>query len=268
MDNLINDNQLVDNGNLETPNGAGQEPSNQGAPQGSPEVELKTYDFAGVKVNGADPNLATAHKSYKDAVSHIQTLTAKVKELESSKASTNSKEPQKNEQQGQEVNKIDFVYNEVLESKFEKHKAQVYSKLEQNLGEEFNAIRPMMEQALQNLSPIEKSRINIEGLSKVALGELAYSRMVKTPEQQMQNPQYQQAAINNPNVRENVIANELNKYQNQETLPPNMPNNVGNTPIANEGDKPAKTFKGAADRAKKARIAKQQGGYRGVQGIR
>ena len=85
----------------------------------------------------------------------------------------------------------------------------------------------------------------------------------------MNDQQYQQAAVNNQEVRQGVIADTLNKYQSQETLPPNMPNNVGTTPIANEGDKPAKTFKGAAERAKRDRKAReQQQGYRGVQGIR
>ena len=259
--------------NPETPTGAGQDnPTNPGTQQmSSPEVEMQTYDFAGVKVTGADPNLAQAQQSYKEAQTYINTLNAKIKELESAKPQVTKQEnvptPNNNQPLNDANQKIDFVYNKFLETEFNSNRDRVYTQLQTQLGDDFQHIQPMMEKALSNLPIQDKVKIDLVGLSKVALGELAYSRRINTPEQQMQNPQYQQAAVNDPNIQQQVIANKLNNYQNQETLPPNMPNNQGSAPIGGESQIP-KDFREAAKLAKQDRINRQSQGIRGSQGIR
>ena len=256
-------NTMNDNGNG-APNGVDQNPTTNGTNEGSPNVDSQEYDFAGVKVQGNDPALATAHKSYVDAQKYIQQLSEENKSL---KAKTSSKGVQNIDNIPQKDERLDFIYNRVLENDFEQHKAETYKELETKFGNDFKEIVPMMEKALSNLPLEQKAKINLHNLSKVALGELAYSRLNKSPQEMMQNEQYKQAAMNNPDVRQGVIADTLNTYKGQETLPPNMPNNQGATPLANEGNKPAKTFREAGHRAKLARQQRQQG-IRGGQGIR
>lgn len=263
IDDLNND-ILTGNG---TPDVSSPDPTLDGTQTSSPEGATE-YDFAGVKVQGNDPNLATAHKSYKDAVSKLQELNNEVKQLRGkANEKVNTQNQQPNTQTNSGDNRLDFVYNTVMEDKFNANKRVAYSNLQTQFGEDFKHIQPMMDKALQNLPLEQKVNVDLVQLAKAALGELQYARYTKSPEELMNTQSMQQAAVNNPNVKQQVVANELNKYQNQETLPPNMPNNVGATPMANEV-KPAKTFKEAAQRAKDARKLRTQQGLRGGQGIR
>jgi|GEM_PF-2625729 len=228
-----------------------------GTQPSSPEAPKPIYDFAGIKVSSEDTSVANAHNSYVHLQGEYNNLKNEIKELRSKQVEPPKQETTKTEQQIQKDARLDYLYNKAMSSDFETRKNMEYKNLENTLGEKFNEIKPLLDKAIDNMPLDKRMELNLNGLAKVALGEIMYSGLTKSPEQQLQtNQQMQQAAINDPAIRQQVIAGELNKYGNQEGLPPTMPNSGGAAPVA-PSNGPTKSFREAGRKAKQARLDKQ-----------
>ena len=247
----LNQNQ----GNLGTPQGAVPEPTGNGTQPSSPQEGKQVYDFAGVKVESNDPMVAKAHESYKNLQRYNQDILKQNKQQKS--------EPAQNTQQVPEPNtdpRVDFIYNRMMESDFRQRKDMEYQRLSKKI-DNFGEVQKYIDKAISQLTPQQKMNVNIEGLATIALGQIAMQRYSQTPEELLaNNQQLQQSAINNPDVRQAVIGDELNKYQQQESLPPNMPNS-GQSPVAPEVE-PAKDFRTAGQNAKRKRMEREGRVYR------
>lgn len=246
----LNQNQ----GNLGTPEGAVPEPTGNGTQTSSPQEGKQVYDFAGIKVESNDPMVAKAHQSYINLQRYNQDIKNQNKQQTS--------EPAQNNQVQQPVQdkRVDYIYNRMMESDFKIRKEQEYDRLSKKI-ENFDEVKKQMDMALSQIPLEQRMNVNIEGLATIALGQIAMQRYSQTPDEMLaNNQQLQQSAINNPNVRQAVIGDELNRYQQQETLPPNMPS-TGNAPVAPEVE-PAHSFREAGQNAKRKRMEREGRVYR------
>lgn len=226
----------------QNPSNGQQANSNEPNANGSQE---KTLDFAGIQINTSDKNLENVHKSYIHMQSEYTKMRDKVAQYE--KAQQNKQDQnnaqnnqnQKQNNQSQDDGKLDFLMKSVIQDKFELQMNKRVDEFKQTRPELYAVAEKGFNEIVKNFSLEQKQQFIDgfnEGKNDIVTSALQYAYSQEAFKSDFDITKYTNVKdmANNKEVQDQVMAQKLNQFQQQEKLPNGMPN--GGDPSTSKPD--------------------------------